>query len=419
MDNSNLMMFFIQLSYLLVVALLFGKIMRLFGQPAILGEIIGGIILGPTVMGTFSPYIYSLFFSELKPITPQLDSFIQFGMLIFMFVKGLEIDFGIIKKRVKCVALTSIMGIIVPFSFGVLSTLFIPFIQGDYISQSPKIIPIFIGTALSISALPIILRILEDLKINKAEIGVIIVICAAISDLVGWTVFSCITSSLMYPASIKNICISILKVIMFLVIVLCIIPQISKKLNKYSSKLNNMYLGITVLSVLLIAILGESFGLHPFFSAFILGISLRKIFNTNERNVHETLNILAMNFFAPIYFASIGLKVNFAKFFDMKLVLTIILIAYIGKIIGTSLGALIGGMKAKQAFSIGVIMNARGAVEIILASTALEFKIIDNRIFVALVIMAIVTSLTSAPLFKCINKRSRGDFKVNLVNDKD
>lgn len=404
-----------QVSCMLGVALLFGQIMRSFGQPAIFGELIGGIILGPTVMGNLFPTLYGSFFQKANPLTPQIDSLIQIGMLLFMFVKGLEIEFGVTRKRVKCIVLTSIMGIAIPFCLGVVAVLVIPLIQGDYIAAFPQLIPIFIGTALSISALPVILRILEDLKVSKTEIGAVTIISAAINDLVGWTIFACITGSLMYTVSINTLCITILKIICFLAILLGIVPKASQVLTTYMNKLFNfrdVYIGMVIITVLLASILGESLGVHPFFSAFILGIALRKIFDNKGRYTREIISKFAMGFFAPLYFVSIGLKVNFVEFFDIKLVMVIIIIAYLGKISGAGFGALMGGMKAKQALSVGVIMNARGAMEIVLASTALEFKIIDNRIFVALVVMAIVTSLASVPLLKYILKEKEYNLQL-------
>jgi Kef-type K+ transport system membrane component KefB len=160
------------------------------------------------------------------------------------------------------------------------------------------------------------------------------------------------------------------------------------------------FIGLITIIVLLAAALAEAIGIHAIFGAFFVGVALGRAFGEEDQHVREIIYQFAISFFAPLYFVSVGLRADFAAHFDLPLVLIVFAIACAGKIGGASLGAWLGGMPRREALAVGFGMNARGAMEMILASVALEYQVIDQRIFVALITMALTTSMLSGPVMQ-------------------
>ena len=173
------------------------------------------------------------------------------------------------------------------------------------------------------------------------------------------------------------------------------------------------FISVIAVWIMAAAALAEGIGIHPVFGAFQVGVALGQGFDPKKNNpVYEIIQQFAVNFFAPLYFVSIGLKANFFTNFDLKLVLVVIFIASLGKILGAGFGAWLGGLPPREALAVGCGLNARGAMEIILASVALEYQVIDQRIFVALVMMALVTSMLSGPLMQRLMRKPGEDYGV-------
>jgi len=403
---------------MLFTALILGQLAQKLGQPSVLGELIGGIIIGPTILKSIAPFLYNDLFPTGTRLTSELNGFIQFGMIIFMFAAGLEVNLKFTWKKRKPVFFTSLFGIIVPFSLGVLMVFCVNLQGSKNISVNQWIYALFIGTALSISALPVILKTLMDLKMLKSEVGIVILSSATINDLFGWTIFACLISVIKSEQIIiSTIVFSILKVVI-LILIIVIVSKIFGGFIKLKNKFfenTSSFIGVSIVFVLFISALAEKFGIHYFFAAFLLGTMLRKYYRINGSSSCFTINEIALGFFAPLYFVSIGLKVDFISKFDLTLVLLVLMIACIGKIAGSGIGAFVGGMDFKHSLCVGFGMNSRGAIEIIVASTALELKIIDPKIFVALVIMAIITSLISGPSIKRILKNDKNQIGVRNI----
>jgi Kef-type K+ transport system membrane component KefB len=262
---------------------------------------------------------------------------------------------------------------------------------------------LFIGTTLSISALPVISRILMDLKLLKSRLGTVIVSSATIDDLIGWFLLAIIMNSLLPPGeSPTNIWIMLLRIAGLFIIILTLGRWIMQRaLRWYEERFTDsgILLGLFVLLALLAASAVEAIGIHAIFGAFLVGIAIAQ--NKDKRSkAHEALYQLVNYVFAPLYFVSIGLRANFSTNFDLVLVLILIMVASLGKILGATLGAWLSKMPAREALVVGFGMNARGAMEVLIASIALEYGIIDQRIFVALVIMAFVTTIIASPIMQ-------------------
>ena len=401
-----MVIFFLEIAVMLFMALLCGHIMSSFRFPAVLGELFGGIILGPTVLGWISPGTFQWLFPTSGTVPQGRDALIQICMLFFLFAAGLEMNLSLIKKRGINIAWASLAGIVVPFILGFGVVVLFPDRWGEHFQGNTFFFAMFMGTALSISALPVIARTLMDMNLINTEIGLIIIGSATINDLIGWSLFAFILSNFA-PESIINIPPYMTFILVFLLFAFTLtigrtLAQRALTWLKSYMPWPGAFLGITTILILLAAACAEAIGIHAVFGAFLVGLAFSQ--NLEKRDeAHEMIYQFVMYFFAPLYFVSIGLQANFVASFDLNLVLVVLLVACIGKVLGVTLGLKISKMSWRHSAIIGFALNARGAMEMILATVARDAGLIDDSLFVALVIMALVTSVLSGPIMSRLN----------------
>lgn len=407
MDHYELIYLFMQFGIMLLTAIVCGQIMRRLRQPAVLGELLGGILLGPTVFGALAPGYFGWLFPVDRTLTLARETVISVGMLFFLFVAGLEVKLVHIRSKGKQVAFTSVLGWLVPMALGVAAVQLFPGVWGAAALHNGGFFGIFVGTALSISALPVIARILMDLGLIQKELGIVVMTAATLNDVIGWLLFA-VLLNVYFPAEAgasatggADVWTNLGLLLGFAAAVLLAGRWLGRPVLRWvraNLSWPSAFIGLTTVVILGAAAVTELLGIHAIFGAYLVGVALGQNLAPGEENdAHEVIYRFAISFFAPLYFVSIGLRADFAANFDLPLVLLVLGIACVGKIGGASLGAWLGGMKRREALAVGFGMNARGAMEIILASVALESGLIDQRIFVALVVMALVTSLLSGP----------------------
>lgn len=414
LETVAISLFFLQIAVMLGLALLCGQIMRYFNQPAVLGELLGGILLGPTVFGLILPEYYSTLFPGIPEIAQNRTAVIRIGMLFFLFVAGLEVNLSQVRQHQKSVVLVSLLGCLIPFLFGFGAVWLFPAMWGTPNQQQWIVLAAFIGTSLSISALPVITRILMDLRLLQKEFGSIVLSAATINDLFGWALFALLLGAINPSESgeSQNVIATLGGVFIFSIVILAFGRWIGQPILGWARKSliwPSGFLGVSAVFILISAAIAEALHIHAVFGAFLIGIALYPAYDDGEGfEAKEIVYQFVITFFAPLYFVSVGLEANFALHFDFVLVLSVTLIATIGKVLGAGLGAWLGGRTLRDALAMGFAMNARGAMEIILASVALDQGLIDERIFVALVIMALVTSMLSGPALQWLLP-SKGD----------
>jgi Kef-type K+ transport system membrane component KefB len=399
LSHLELIHLMVQLSVMLAFGRIMAEVARTFKQPAVVGEIIAGLILGPTILGFFSPDSFDLLFPKTGASAVVLDGFTQVAVVLLLFIAGLEVDLHIVFQQGKQAIYSSFFGLIIPFFLGFLIPYFFPSFFGSASATNQLLFALFMGTAMAISALPVIVRIMMDLKLFKTKIGMLVVASAMVDDVIGWMIFSIILG-IIGKGGAMSIGNTLLLTVGFTAFMLTIgrgllnrlLPWINKKLAWPGGLLS-----LSLAFCFLAAAFTEYIGIHAVFGAFVIGIALGDSEHMSERAkeiVHQFIN----NIFAPLFFVAIGLKVNFIANFDLWLTLVILVIAFAGKIIGSGLGTRLGGFTWRESLAAGFGMNARGAMGIILGTVALENGLIDERVFVSLVIMALVTSMTSGPL---------------------
>ena len=405
LNHQEIMNLLIQLSVMLIAGRLFAELARKLKQPAVVGEIAAGLLLGPTILGMINPEWFQGLF-PLGSSSLVLDGFVQVAVVMLLFIAGLEVDLHIVWQQGKQAIYTSLFGLIIPFIIGFIFPYWFPEFFGSTNSSHHIAFALFMGTSMAITALPVIARILMDLNILKSRMGMLVISSAMITDLIGWLIFSVVLGMIGKQQGM-SIGYTLLLTIGFTVLMLTfgrgllnrILPWINKKMAWPGGVLS-----ISLAMCFLGAAFTQYIGIHAVFGAFIMGVAFGDSVHFSERAkeiVHQFIN----NIFAPLFFVSIGLRVNFIANFDFWLTLVILVIAFVGKIIGSGLGTRLGGFTWRESMAAGFGMNARGAMEIILGLVALENGLINETVFVSLVIMALITSMTSGPLMKWVLKK--------------
>src|SRR5580704_15475783 len=402
LSPHDVMTMFMALATLLGCAKLAAELMQKIHQPSILGEISVGIFLGPTVLGHYRPHVYEALFPTTGPMPIVLDTVTTLGVVFFLLTAGLEIDLRSIFRQGKSALLVSLFGVAFPFAAGFLAATAFPSYMGAESGANPVIFALFVGIALSISALPVIAKILMDLNLLRTEMGTVIISSAMFDDLVGWILFSFVLGMMHPPAggsAVDGVKHTIVLVVLFVGLTLSLgrwlIDKILPVLQAHTSWPGGV-LGFIFTLTMAGAAFTEYAGIHAVFGAFVIGIAIGESGHLRQRT-SQHIHQIVTNVFAPFFFASIGLRTNFVSNFHLGLTATVIGVACVGKLLGAGWGARLGGMDRTSSLVVGLAMNARGAMEIILGILALQAGLIRESMFVALVVMALLTSLISAP----------------------
>ena len=423
LSPHDVMTMFLALATLLGCAKLAAELMQKIGQPSILGEISAGILLGPTVLGHYKPLLYTTLFPTTGPMPIVLDTVTTLGVVFFLLTAGLEIDLGSIFRQGKSALLVSVFGVAFPFVAGFVAAGAFPDYMGADANADRLIFALFVGTALSISALPVIAKILMDLNLLRTDMGTVIISSAMFDDLVGWILFSFVLG-MMHPAIGKSLASgvqhTVLLVLLFVGLTLTVgrwlIDKILPVLQAHTTWPGGV-LGFIFTLTMAGAAFTEYAGIHAVFGAFVIGIAVGESKHLRNRTT-ESIHQIVTNVFAPFFFASIGLRTNFAANFHLGLTAIVIGVACVGKLLGAGWGARLGGMDRTSSVVVGLAMNARGAMEIILGILALQEGLIREYMFVALVVMALVTSLVSGPAIHFLIKRRRTLTLKDVVSGK-
>lgn len=401
LQHTDIVVLLASIGGLLILARFFAELGKKIKMPIVMGEILLGIILGPTLLGSFSPEFSAWIFPQSGAAKIAMDGITSLAVVMLLFVAGMEVQLQIMLKQGKTAIYTSITSMIIPFVLGFCAVWFLP----NFFSFTPDrklVYALFFGIAMAVSALPVITRILMDLNLFKTKIGMIIIAAAIFDDLTGWILFSFVLSLMGQESEISSIGFTIGMIIGFGLFMLIIgryvinsaLPWIQRKLS-WPGGVLSIALGLCFLG----AAFTEYIGLHAILGAFIVGIAFGDSVHLQDRE-REIIYQFVTNVFAPLFFVSIGFKVNFIQNFDLPLVLLVFFLAVGCKVFGAALGGYIGGLSKRESLAVGFGLNARGAMEIILGTLALNAGLIDSKMFVALVVMALITSMMSGPLMK-------------------
>jgi Kef-type K+ transport system membrane component KefB/mannitol/fructose-specific phosphotransferase system IIA component (Ntr-type) len=389
------------LGVLLLAARGLGELARYFGHPTVLGELSAGILLGPALFGRVAPEWSAWLFPSTGPSAVVLDGLRSLAVTLFLLVAGLEVDLSRVARCGKTAILVGLFGIVVPFGVGWVAATAAPELVGYETGpgHGKGVFALFIATALSISALPVIAKTLMDLRLYKTDFGMIVIASAMFNDLAGWIVFAVILGMIQSTDVAPNVWMIALSAVGFAALMLTLGRWLVHRTLPWVQAHTAWPGGVIVFSIsvaLVSAALTDAIGIHAVFGAFLAGIALGDSAHLRERT-RSTVAEFVSSFFAPLFFALVGLRIDFVSNFDFVVVAVVLVIACIGKVVGCSVGARLSGMPAREALAVGVAMNARGSMEIILGMTAYQHGLIGEKLLVALVIMALATSIISGP----------------------
>lgn len=396
---------------MLGLARAFGEVFNRIRQPAIVGEILAGILLGPTVFGSLAPDLFGSLFPTAGNLAIAYHTIITLAVVLLLLIAGLEIDLSILWRQGRAALLVSILGTLVPFIIGFAGAYAFPRFWGIEPGADLLTFALFFGTALSISALPVIAKIMMDLNLFKTDVGMLVMGAAMFSDLVGWIIFSIVLGMMNVNADPGStaaegghngpgIGLTILLTLGIVIFTLTLgrwlvhrsLPWIQSRLSWPGGVLS-----FTLVLTLAGAAATEAIGIHAIFGAFLVGVAIGDS-NHMRAQTRTVLHQFVTYIFAPIFFVSIGLEANFLENFNVPLILGVLLIAFAGKLAGCMLGARLGKLSMNDSLAISFGMNARGAMEIILGLLALQYGVIQEEMFIALVVLALLSSIISGPL---------------------
>lgn len=399
------------LAALLAGARLLGETARRLGQAPVLGEILAGVLLGPTLLGRVAPGTLAWLFPDAGPVALVRESVAALALTWFMFAAGLEVDLSSVLRRGRAAFAVSLAGIAVPFALGFGAAAVAPAAFGAEADAPRWTFAFMLATAVAISALPVIARTLLDLDLYRTDFGALVIAAAVVNDLLGWLVFASLLALVQagggaatVGAAGLELPVVLLAVVAFALAVLTagrwLLDRLLPHVQVWAGfPAGGLALGLSL--ALAGAALTEALGVHAIFGAFLVGVALG-----DSRHLRERTRSLVEQFvgggLAPLFFASIGLKTDFAAAFDPALCALVLAIAIAGKVGGGLLGGRLAGLARREALATGIALNARGAMEIILGLVALRAGLIGERLYVALVVMALVTSLMCPPLLRSV-----------------
>jgi Kef-type K+ transport system membrane component KefB len=397
--RSPLSTLLLQIIVIVAAARLCGKLFQRLAQPAVIGEMIAGILLGPSLLGLLSPGAMSLLFPE--PSIGSLKMLSQFGVVIFMFIVGMELNARHLREKAHAAILISHASIIVPFFLGIALSLFL------YRSLPPGHAPfiafaLFIGVAMSITAFPVLARILEERGLAKTPIGATTLACAAVDDVTAWCLLAFVVAVSRADGLVSFLLPLILSLLFIGVMLLFLKPRLESGMGRRARDGGDGAISLPALLVFVFACawLTELIGIHALFGGFLAGVVMPADAGFRLA-LKEKLEPFSTSLLLPLYFAFTGLRTNLNLLdgWDSWLIgAGIFAVAIGGKLGGSMFAARWTGMNWRESFSVGALMNTRGLVELIVLNIGYEMGILPASIFSMMVLMALVTTCMTGPL---------------------
>lgn len=395
----------IQIIVVLIAVRLFGYLFQRIGQPGVIGEIVAGIVLGPSLLGKYFPEAFTFLFPPESLTNLELIS--QIGLVLFMFVIGMELDFSVLKNKINETLVISHAGILVPFFLGILSSYWI---YEEYASGQTHFLPfaLFIGISMSITAFPVLARIIQERDMAKSQVGILSIASAANDDVTAWCLLA-VVIAIAKAGTFASAIYTILLTAAYIIIMFMVVRPFLKKLGQaYVNQevINKNFVGFILLVLIISSVTTEILGIHALFGAFMAGVIMPP--NIGFRKVMmEKVEDIALVFFLPLFFAFTGLRTEIGLINSPELwwlCLFLIVVAVAGKLGGCSIAARLVGENWKDSLKIGTLMNTRGLMELVALNIGYEMGVLPPSIFVILVIMALVTTFMTTPLLHLVDK---------------
>lgn len=395
----------LQIILIIIAARLFGNLFTKLGIPSVLGEILAGIILGTSVLGTFFPALSDFIFPEQS--LNNLNVLSQIGLIFFMFIIGMELDIDDIRKRANKAVVISHTSIFVAYSFGLLLAFFL---YEQFAGEGVSFLhfALFMGIAMSIAAFPVLARIVQEKDLLKTPFGSLVITCAAIDDLTAWCILATVVA-IVNAGTVLGALLTVTLALIYIFVMMTVVRPFLKRLGAIyitEESLNKTVVAFVILILLISSYMTEVIGIHALFGAFIAGTIMPASVNF-KRIISEKFEDLSLVVLLPLFFVFTGLRTQIGLLNEPYLWLICLLIvvtAIAGKAGGTLLASRFVGLSWKDSLSLGALMNTRGLMELIVLNIGYDLGVLSPEIFAMLVIMALVTTFLTGPLLNIINK---------------
>lgn len=408
--NHTLAIFAAELILLLLTGRLLGEVMNRFGQPALFGQLIAGVVLGPSVFGLLWPEGRQFIFPDNKTLKTMIDAISQIGILLLLLLTGMETNLALVRRRKRAVIASSISGIAVPFALGVALAYALP---GGAIPmhENRLVTALFLGTALSISSVKIVAMVLIDIGAMRRDLGQLILATAILDDTIAWIIIAVIAGIATHgTVDLATIGTSLAGTALFLAFSLTIGQRLVARTIVWVN--DHMTIDVPVITTIIVITLAmslttELIGVHTALGAFIAGILVGRSPILTEQ-IENQVRGFVFAFFSPVFFAVAGLGMDLRTLADAKLALftlAIIVVASVGKFSGALVGGRLGGLTTRESLALGVGLNARGSTEVIIASIGLAMGALSNQLYTMIVAMAVVTTMVMPPMLRWVMSR--------------
>ncbi len=406
----------IQILTIILVARFFGWFFKKIGQPTVIGEILAGILLGPSLLGLYFPEFSLALFP--KESLGNLQFLSQIGLILFMFVIGMELDIKVLKNKANDAVVISHASIIIPFALGMGLAYFV---YDSFAPEGTQFISfaLFLGIAMSITAFPVLARIIQERGMHKTKLGTVIITCAAADDITAWCILA-IVIAIVKAGSFVSALYTIALAAIYVLVMLKLVRPFLKRIgdvNAEKTHLTKSIVAIFFITLIFSSWATEVIGIHALFGAFMTGAIMPE--NTKFRDIFiEKVEDIALVLLLPLFFVFTGLRTQIGLLNDIylwKITGVIIMVAVAGKFIGSALAARFVGQNWKNSLIIGALMNTRGLMELVVLNIGYDLGILTPEIFAMMVIMALVTTFMTGPAldfiewaFKKVSKNTLG-----------
>jgi Kef-type K+ transport system membrane component KefB len=391
----------VALTAVLIAGRALALVFRRFGQPPVIGEVVGGILLGPSLLGRIWPEAAT--FILPASVAPHLGMIAQLGVILYMFLVGLELNPSVLRSRAHATVAISHAGILAPFLLGAALALFL------YPRLSSSDVPftsfaLFMGVAMAITAFPVLARILTDRQMHKSPLGIIALACAATDDVTAWCLLAFVVG--VAQAKVGSALVVLGLTVAYIAFMFLVVrPLADRYLTRFDeTRLTSNVVALVFAALLMSALITEWIGIHAIFGAFLLGATIPSE-SAVSRAFVQKLEDLVTVLLLPAFFAFTGMRtqIGLVAGIDQWLVCgLIIVVATVGKFGGTLFTARITGLSWRDSTALGLLMNTRGLMELIVLNIGLDLSVISPTLFAMMVVMALVTTLATSPLLQLL-----------------
>jgi Kef-type K+ transport system membrane component KefB len=401
---ASLKLLILQIGTILIVARLIGWLFGKLHQPRVVGEMVAGILLGPSLLGWVTPNISAALFPPAS--LGHLNSLSQIGLLIFMFLVGLELDLRQLRELGRAAVMTSQVSIIAPFILGSSFALYLyPRLSDPSVSAAGFVL--FMGAAMSVTAFPVLARILSERNMLRTRVGSVAIACAAVDDVTAWCILAGITVIVRSSSLELPVWFTLGGLVAFVLVMVFVVRRALRRLEAAYERRGHLTPDLIAMILIVVLASGwitESLGVHALFGAFLAGVVMPRHDELSEE-LSGKFEALVVVLLLPLYFALTGLRSSVFLISGARMwfyAAAIIALAVAGKLGGSLLSARLNGMSWRESAAIGVLMNTRGLVELVILNIGLDLGILSPALFSIMVLMALVTTLMTAPLLRWV-----------------